>query len=291
MNRSVSLTKGSDRMNLLAARGSSTQPGDVHNERSSHELENAADRPAGRPGSSSSGAEAFGTPSAPGSRSVNFASSPSRSAAAIPAMSETARRRASGSRAKGWGGIRRAGRRRGPGVDRPFPSSAQRARRSEPVSQAAWRTITRPSWRGVATAPGLTVGVGGEPVTSSVCRGNGPLQHQPLSDEVDGAMVVPGAVDVARSWRLSTRLSSETRPPLWSTATSARKAMSFMQPRTLRSEVLAMTSSSLPKSPNVAGGSCSSRSSRSTSAETSSRVDRSWPTRTSGSKTLNNVAA
>ena len=64
MNRSVSLIKGSDRMNLIAARGSSTQPGAVHNERSSQELENAADRPAGRPGSSSSGAEAIGTPSA-----------------------------------------------------------------------------------------------------------------------------------------------------------------------------------------------------------------------------------
>ena len=93
---------------------------------------------------------------ASGSRSVSSTSSPSRSAAAIPAMSETARRRPSGSRAKGWGGIRRAGRRRGPGVDRPFPPSAQRARRPEPVSQAAWRTITRPYWRGAATAPGLT---------------------------------------------------------------------------------------------------------------------------------------
>jgi hypothetical protein len=147
-------------------------------------------------GSSSSGAEAIGTPPASGSRSVSWTSSPSRSAAAIPAMSETASRKISGSRAKGWGGIRRAGRRRGPGAARPFPPSAQRARRPEPVSQAAWRTIIRPYWRVAATAPGPTLGAGGELVTTSACLGNGSLRHQPLSDEVDGALVVPGAVDV-----------------------------------------------------------------------------------------------
>ena len=31
----------------------------------------------------------------------------------------------------------------------------------------------------------------------SACRGDPPLRHQPLSGEVDGALVVPGAVDVA----------------------------------------------------------------------------------------------
>ena len=98
---------------------------------------------------------------------------------------------------KGMGGIRRAGRRRGPGLDPPFPPSAQRARRLEPVSQAAWSTIIRPYWRGAATASGLTVGAGGELVTASACLGNRSLLHQPPSDEVDRALVVPGAVDVA----------------------------------------------------------------------------------------------
>ena len=154
-DRSPSLGRGSDRRNFVAAGGSTTYPGAVHNERSSQVLEKAAEPTGVGLESSSSSGQAIGIPPASGSWSVSCTSSPSRSAAAIPAMSETARRKPSGSRAKGWGGIRRAARRREPGVDRRFPPSAQRARRPDPVSQAAWRTIIRPYWRGAATAPAL----------------------------------------------------------------------------------------------------------------------------------------
>lgn len=67
--------------------------------------------------------------------------------------------------------------------------------------------------------------------------------------------------------------------------------MSFMQPRTLRSAVFATVTAAAPRSPNVSAGRPSRASSRAISPVTVLVVSRRPAARTSGSKTVNNVAA
>ena len=73
-------------------------------------------------------------------------------------------------------------------------------------------------------------------------------------------------------------------------ACSHLNAMSFRQPRTLRSAVLASRTSCCPRSPNVPAGSCSRRSSRPMRPVTSWRVARKDDAVTSASKIVNSVA-
>ena len=93
-----------------------------------------------------------------------------------------------------------------------------------------------------------------------------------------------------RSDRLSSGRSVRARPPAPAMACSHLSAMSFMQPRTLRSAVLASRTSCCPRWPNVPAGSSPRRSSRPMRPVTSWRVARKADAVTSASKIVNSVA-